>query len=210
MHRRFGIECQVGYLWTVKILFIHGLASSGAYKMATMLRQLIRPVPEVIAPDFPVDPYEMTAMLERISADMEPDLTVGLSLGGFWAQKLKGRRKVLVNPSFHISGLLETMVGEVEYLSPRRDGATAFTITEDMVLRYKELENNQFQGISPQEAALTLGLFADRDERVRCGAEFALNYPGRAVSYHGGHLPTYPEMKFQIVPEIERFLQETL
>jgi len=193
----------------MKILFIHGLASSGAYKMATMLSQLMRPV-EVIAPDFPVAPSEMAPMLEKICAEEDPDLVVGLSLGGFWAQKLRGRKKVLVNPSFHISRLLETMVGQVKYLSPRKDGETEFTVSEDIVRQYKELEDKQFLEVSPEEAALTLGLFADHDERVRCGEEFEAAYPGRAVSYSGTHLPTYPEMKFSIVPEIRKFLESGL
>ena len=106
----------------MKVLFIHGLASSGAYKMASSLRILLKGS-EVIAPDVPIEPGEALNLLEGICRDERPDLIVGLSLGGFWAQKLRGYRKILVNPDFHISRLLRTMIGEREYLSPRRDGA---------------------------------------------------------------------------------------
>ena len=75
----------------MKILFIHGLASSGAYKMASTLRRLIKGS-EVISPDVPIEPDEALDLLEGICRDEDPDLVVGLSLGGFWAQKLRGRR----------------------------------------------------------------------------------------------------------------------
>ena len=39
----------------MKVLFIHGLASSGAYKMASSLRILLKGS-EVIAPDVPIEP----------------------------------------------------------------------------------------------------------------------------------------------------------
>ena len=190
------------------MLFVHGLASSGAYKMADMLRQLLKPC-EVLAPDFPIGADEALDMLERICLEWNPDLIVGLSWGGFLTQKLRGHRKVLVNPDFHISRLMRQKTGTVEYLSPRRDGALSFEITEEDCRAYEALEAVQFDGLDAVERSLTLGLFAESDELVRCGDEFAGHYPGMAVSYPGGHLPTYPEMKLHIVPAIRGFLQDT-
>ena len=112
----------------MKVLFIHGLASSGAYKMASSLRILLKGS-EVIAPDVPIDPSEALELLKGICASESPDLIVGLSLGGFWAQKLRGFRKILVNPDFHVSRLLRSKIGIMEYLSPRRDGALSFRVT---------------------------------------------------------------------------------
>jgi uncharacterized protein len=186
----------------MKVLFIHGLASSGAYKMASSLRILLKGS-EVIAPDVPIEPREALALLEGICRDELPDLVVGLSLGGFWAQKLRGFRKILVNPDFHISRLLRTKVGECEYLSPRRDGALTFTVTEELCDEYAGLENVQFDGLDAAETALTTGMFADRDEMVDCSAEFEEHYPGRSHSYPGTHLPNYPEIKKYIIPVIE-------
>ncbi len=185
----------------MKILFIHGLASSGAYKMADSLRILLKPC-EVIAPDVPIDPAAAAALLERVCAEEDPDLVVGLSLGGFWAQKLRGRRKFLVNPDFHVSRLMRTMVGEVQYLSPRRDGARSFLLTEGICDAYEALERTQFDALSPEEIALTTGLFAEGDELVHCGPEFEAHYPGRRVDYPGGHLPVFPELKRYLVPLI--------
>ncbi len=185
----------------MKILFIHGLASSGAYKMASTLRILIKGS-EVISPDVPIEPDEALDLLEGICRDEDPDLVVGLSLGGFWAQKLRGRRKILINPDFHISALLESMMGEVKYLSPRADGAEYFSITQGICDGYRKLEEGQFKDIGPEEAALTTGIFADRDEMVDCRPEFELHYPGRSHVYPGTHLPDYPLTKRYILPVI--------
>lgn len=186
----------------MKVLFIHGLASSGAYKMASSLRILLKGS-EVIAPDVSIEPGEALNLLEGICRDERPDLIVGLSLGGFWAQKLRGYRKILVNPDFHISRLLRTMTGEREYLSPRRDGALTFTVTDALCDEYARLESVEFDGLASEEVALTTGMFADRDEMVNCKDEFEAYYPGRSRSYPGTHLPNYPEIKKYILPVIE-------
>ncbi len=186
----------------MKVLFIHGLASSGAYKMASSLRILLKGS-EVIAPDVPIEPGDALHLLEGICRDCLPDLIVGLSLGGFWAQKLRGFRKILVNPDFHISRLLRTMKGEREYLSPRRDGALTFTVTDALCDEYARMETAQFDGLSADEIALTTSMFADRDEMVNCKDEFESFYPGRSRSYPGTHLPNYPEIKKYILPVID-------
>lgn len=186
----------------MKVLFVHGLASSGAYKMASSLRILLKGS-EVIAPDVPIEPGDALNLLKGICRDESPDLIVGLSLGGFWAQKLRGYRKILVNPDFHISRLLRTMTGEREYLSPRRDGALTFTVTDALCDEYARLESVEFDGLASEEVALTTGMFADRDEMVNCKDEFEAYYPGRSRSYPGTHLPNYPEIKKYILPVIE-------
>lgn len=188
----------------MKVLFIHGLASSGAFKTADTLRTLLRPC-TVLSPDVPVEPVEALAMLEEICRTERPDLIVGLSLGGFWAQKLRGYRKILINPDFHVDRLMRTMKGEVKYLSPRRDGAVSFFITDEICDGYEALASTQFEGLDAAEIALTDGMFADNDELVHCGDEFARHYPGRAHSYPGAHLPTFPEIKSYLLPLVDQY-----
>lgn len=191
----------------MKILFIHGLASSGRYKMANSLRILLRPV-EVIAPDVPIEPGEALGLLQAVCREACPDLVVGLSLGGFWAQKLRGWRKLLVNPDFHPSRLLGTMMGENKYLSPRGDGAATFSVTAETVKGYEAMEELEFEGLDDEERLLSTGMFACGDEVVRCGEEFGLHYPGRGRSYPGGHLPDYPQLKAYFVPVIREIMAE--
>ena len=183
----------------MKVLFIHGLASSGAYKTANTLRTLLRPC-EVVAPDVPIEPAAALTMLRDLCRQERPDLIVGLSLGGFWALQLRGFRKILINPDLHPSRLLRTKVGEMKYLSPRRDGSLSFTITDEICAGYEALERMQFEGLDATEIALTDGLFATDDELIHSGPEFAQHYPGRAHAYPGTHLPTFPEIKQYLLP----------
>ncbi len=185
----------------MKILFIHGLASSGAYKMASSLRILLKGS-EVIAPDVPIEPSEALAMLEGICSIDRPDLIVGHSLGGFWAQKLRGFRKFLVNPDLHVSRLLRSKIGVMEYLSPRLNGASTFEITEEICQGYEALEAIQFKDLDKSEVALTTSMFADHDEMVDCFEEFNSFYPGRGHRYPGTHLPNYPQIKEYFLPVI--------
>ena len=181
----------------MKILFVHGLASSGAYKLAEMLRICLKA--DVVAPDVPIDPDKALTLLRGLCETEKPDLVVGMSWGGFLTQQLRGVRKALINPDLHVARLLRKMIGEVEYLSPRRDGEKVFTITEKHCDRYEVLEINQFANDNPSQ---TLGLFADNDELVHCYEEFAALYPTRAKQYPGKHLPTFPEVKKYIAPAL--------
>ncbi|MBR1927345.1 MAG: hypothetical protein IJ840_06305 [Bacteroidales bacterium] len=185
----------------MKVLFIHGLASSGAYKMASSLRILLKGS-EVIAPDVPIDPSEALELLKGICASESPDLIVGLSLGGFWAQKLRGFRKILVNPDFHVSRLLRSKIGIMEYLSPRRDGALSFRVTKAACDGYEALEATQFDNLTNEETSLTRGYFADNDELVDCFDEFMEHYPGRGKRYPGSHLPNFPQLKQYIITDL--------
>lgn len=188
----------------MKILFVHGLASSGAYKMATMLGQLLRPC-EVVAPDFPIVYGEAMSLLRTVVGQEDPDLVVGLSWGGFLVQKLYGRTRVLVNPDLEVAGLMRKMTGRVEYLSPRRGGETSFEITPGICDAYALAQETGEPAGDPESI---LGLFADNDEMVDCRGLFSRIYPGRSSVYPGGHLPNYPQMKFHIVPRIQAFIAE--
>lgn len=181
----------------MKILFLHGLASSGAYKMATMLGQLVKDA-EIIAPDLPPDPDEALVGIRAICIRENPDLVVGLSWGGFLALHLDaGQRILVVNPDLHVSRLMRTMTGYREYLSPRRGGETGFYITPELCDLYEQLEK------APLAEGPVVGCFGLQDTLVNCSAEFESLYPGRCFRYEGGHLPNYPELKYRILPVVE-------
>lgn len=183
----------------MKVLFVHGLASSGAYKLAEMLRINLKA--EVVAPDVPIDPDEALALLRERCAAEQPDLVVGLSWGGFLVQRLTGERRALINPDLHVARFMRTMLGEVAYLSPRRDGAASFTITPALCDRYEALEGPM------EDPDHVLGLFADNDELVHSGDEFTSLYPGRSIKYPGKHLPTFPEVKKFIAPALLAYME---
>ncbi len=189
---------------TRRILFIHGLASSGKYKMADQLRILLKGA-EVLSPDVPFDPEEAIPFLRNLCDEFQPDLLVGHSLGGFLTQKLRGWRKALVNAPFYCADYLRTMIGEMQWLSPRADGARTFMITEDICAEYEELQQHEFDGLTQEEKDLTIAFFAKDDNVVRHADFFEQHYGKPGISYPGGHQPIFPEMKQYVVPAIKDF-----
>ena len=95
-----------------KILYLHGFGSPGASGTVDLLRHEFwakesdpaRRV-QVIAPDIPVDPVEALPMLRALVEKENPALIVGTSMGGMYAQQLRGIPRICVNPSFGISKL---------------------------------------------------------------------------------------------------------
>lgn len=188
----------------MRILFIHGFASSGRYKMADQLRILLKGA-EVLSPDVPAYPADALPFLQKLCQEYDPDLIVGHSLGGFWAQKLRGYRKALVNPCFEISPWLRAIRGGMRWLSPRADGEESFMVTDAMCDGFASLEATEFDGLTREEKDLTIAFFADADETVRHGNIFEREYGKPGISYPGGHQPVFPEMKKYIVPAIKEF-----
>jgi len=189
----------------IKVLFLHGLASSGSFKTAASLRKLLDPC-EVIAPDIPIDPDEAWAMLRSLCDDQKPDLVVGLSLGGQWAQRLRCAPTVLINPGFRASLLMRVLIGQVSYLSPRANGEKTFLLTEEICRKYERIEERQFEGITDLDISRTRGMFAIQDEITQCGDLFEAHYPGAAHYYDGGHLPTHKDLRDHCLPLIQELI----
>lgn len=146
-----------------KLLYVHGFASSGSSGTVMALRRHLVGW-RVIAPDLPVDPFEALEMLRNLVKEECPEIVVGTSMGGMYAQQLWGVPRIVVNPSFEMSrSLLFGKMGRNKYMSKRKDGATEFRIDKAVVERFKEMEKHQFDGITDCEKELVMGLFGDKD-----------------------------------------------
>ena len=77
------------------ILYIHGLSSSGESGTVRHLQDLL-PETRVIAPDLPIDPDEVLEMLHTLVASEHPDMVIGTSMGGMFAQQLYDCKKIIV------------------------------------------------------------------------------------------------------------------
>ena len=149
-----------------KLLYVHGFASSGNSGTVMALRRHLSGW-TVVAPDLPVDPFESLELLRRLLDEEAPDIVVGTSMGGMYAQQLWGVPRIVVNPSFEMSrSLLFGKMGRNKYMSKRKDGATEFRIDKAVVGRFKEMEKHQFDGITDDEKRLVVGLFGDKDPVV--------------------------------------------
>ena len=186
----------------MKILYIHGLSSSGSSGTPKRLRTYL-PNDTIISPDLPINPQDALKMLQELAKSNQIDVVVGTSTGGMFAQKLRGYKKIMVNPSFHVSESMRKRLGENEFFSRREDGATHYEITEEICDLYKQLENTQFDNLSEEEKNISLGLFGTNDKVVNCASEFKQFYY-KYAEFDGEHRLTEENIIQVIVPEIEK------
>ena len=177
-----------------KLLYLHGFASSGASGTVRLLRHAYwekRTTNKVIvlAPDIPIDPVEALPMLRALVAKEQPALIVGTSMGGMYAQQLRGFERICVNPSFALSKKYDILsVGKHKWLNRRKDGATEFHVTKEIIRHFEEMETRQFDGIDEVDQLFCHGLFGDSDEFAADARPiFEQHYPGMSQVFEGGH-----------------------
>lgn len=150
----------------MKLIYFHGFASSGASGTVQLLRKML-PSAEVIAPDIPVDPEEALPLLKDLVEVEQPDVIVGTSMGGMYAQQMHGHLRVCVNPAFRMSTMSKTLhTGEHKWLNGRKDSAKTFRVTADTLKHFNQMERKQFDGITPDDKDLCYGLFGIDDTFV--------------------------------------------
>jgi predicted esterase YcpF (UPF0227 family) len=191
----------------MKIIYFHGFASSGASGTVQNLR-LILPDDEIIAPDIPVDPAEALPFLREICANEQPDLVIGTSMGGMYAQQMHGFRKICVNPAFNMSTMSKVLkTGEHPFLNGRKDNQKTFRITREIIQHFNQMERQQFKGITDFDLANTYGLFGIHDDLVNTYDLFHRHYPN-AERFDGEHRLNDKVLKKVIIPLIEKIRAE--
>lgn len=187
----------------MKILYIHGLSSSGNSGTAACLRRLL-PDDTIISPDLPIEPMEALELLKKIVKEEKIDLAIGTSMGGMFAQKLRGTPKFLVNPSFYVSQSMRQRLGINKFFSERQDGVTEYEITPELCDRYEELERTQFEQLCITEMFYnTHAFFGSEDDVVNCREEYE-KYYGQWTIFPGGHRLTEEVIRKYLLPHIER------
>ena len=171
-----------------KIMYVHGFGSSGQSGTVTLLRTLM-PEATVVAPDLPLHPAEALALLRQTCDTEKPDLIIGTSMGGMYAEMLRGVDRILINPAFEMGDTMvkHNMVGKQTFQNPRVDGVQDFIVTKALVNEYKEITTQLFNGIDETERQRVTGLFGDEDTSVDTFDIFALPH-GYSFSWW---TPTY-------------------
>lgn len=180
------------------ILYIHGLSSSGESGTVRHLQDLL-PETRVIAPDLPIDPDEVLEMLHTLVASEHPDMVIGTSMGGMFAQQLYDCKKIIVNAAFHVSRTMRKQIGICPFLNPRKDGATTYTITSALCDRYEETEHRQFDGVTDEAVEKTWALFGAHDTVVNCREEYLQHYRN-CMTFDGEHRLSYENIRDILVP----------
>jgi len=188
-----------------KLLYIHGLSSSGNSSTAKNLVQLLPDI-EVIAPDLPINPVEAIQLLQEICESKLPDIIIGTSMGGMFAQQMYGFKKILVNPAFHVSEFLRKNIGVQSFLNSRKDGKITYEVTNSLCDEYFKIESIQFEGITTFDNENTYALFGEKDELVNCQKEYLLYYE-KFELFSGAHRLTFNDVQNLVIPLVNRILK---
>jgi len=170
----------------MKLIYFHGFGSSAASGTIRTLREKLTDF-EVIAPDIPVDPADALPFLKELCRKELPNVIVGTSMGGMYAQQMFGFNRICVNPAFYMSKTSKVLkVGTFDFFKSRLDGQMKFTITEEIIEHFAEMEAHQFNGITPGEAERVWGMFGNNDSQVNCENVFR-QYYHNVIHFSGGH-----------------------
>ena len=186
------------------ILYIHGLSSSGQSGTVDLLRRYF-PLACIIAPDLPLDPTAALRLLRETCDTNHPDLIIGTSMGGMFAQQMFGYRKILVNPAFRLADVLKQNKGENKFFNRRQDGVQTFIIDDALIAEYEELAAHQFDKIPAGENEITFGMFGRDDDLVNDSDLFLQHY-SNITWFDGGHRLNDKILKNFVVPEINKVL----
>lgn len=191
----------------MKIAYFHGFASSGATGTVQLLRDAL-PQAEIVAPDIPVDPLDALPFLKAFCAEERPDLIIGTSMGGMYAQQMRGFCKICVNPAFNMSRMSKVLKpGVHKYLNGRKDGAKEFKVTKETLQHFFQMERKQFEGIDDWERAHTWGLFGVHDEALgQSGYDLFRKYYPNASRFDGAHQLNDKALRTAVLPLVKQIL----
>lgn len=187
-----------------KILYVHGFSSSGQSGTVVKIREML-PGATVVAPDLPLHPAEAMDLLHNICDTENPDLIIGTSMGGMYAEMLYGYDRILVNPAFQMGDtmLKHGMLGKNTFLNPRQDGVQEFIVTKSLVEEYKEITAKCFAGVTEEESRdRVYGLFGDEDPVVHTRDLFSQHYRN-AISFHGEHRMNDKILLHSVLPVVQ-------
>lgn len=187
-----------------KILYVHGFSSSGQSGTVVKIREML-PGATVVAPDLPLHPAEAMDLLHHTCETENPDLIIGTSMGGMYAEMLYGYDRILVNPAFQMGDtmLKHGMLGKNTFLNPRQDGIQEFIVTKALVEEYKEITAKCFAGVTDEESRdRVYGLFGDEDPVVHTRDLFSQHYRN-TISFHGEHRMNDKILLHSVLPVVQ-------
>ena len=184
------------------VLYVHGFASSGQSGTVRRLQEVL-PEARVIAPDLPIHPHEALALLHDVCLQAKPDLIVGTSMGGMFAEQLRGYDRICVNPALDIAETMRAhgLTGTQQFQNPRQDGVQEFYVDKALVKEYREVSEQRFQNMTDDDRQRVYGLFGDEDELVDTYDMFHEHYP-QALYFHGEHRMNDRSFMHSVLPVI--------
>ena len=192
--------------YTKKLMYLHGSASAGYSRTSMGILKYLPEDWQLLMPDCPVDAEECLKMLKDLCEEEKPDLIIGSSQGGYYAQMLRGYKRICVNPALEMSKDSDVSVGKHNFVVNRADGIQKYQITAAMQEGYRRLEAHQFEGITDFDREHCYGLFGDHDEDWGyCKQLFAEHYQ-HVHTFPGGHKMEYAEIEEYLMPLVRKLV----
>ena len=190
----------------MKIVYFHGFGSSHASGTVETLRHEL-PEATIVAPDIPVDPVEALPYLRSYCEQEQPDLIIGTSMGGMYAQQMRDYQRILVNPAFTMSTMSKVLkTGEHAFFNGRYDGAKTFRITKEIIQHHNQMERQQFKDITPEQRETCWCLVGLHDTSVtNAEAMFRKYYPAEhLIRFDGEHRLNEKVIRKALLPLIAK------
>ncbi len=152
----------------MRILYLHGLASSKQANTARKLKGLLKG-DEVESIDIPMNPFKAFECISSFIEEHRPDLLLGTSLGGFYASLFKGPMRILVNPALNPDREIKRILGgfgTFPYVKEREDGATHYEYSKEDERQFKTLKERALEEVYPLTKEATYAFFGDEDATV--------------------------------------------
>ncbi len=184
------------------VLYCHGFASSGQSGTVKRIREVL-PNARVVAPDIPIHPAEAISLLRDVCAQEHPDLIIGTSMGGMYAEQLRGYDRICVNAALEMGETMKShgMTGTQQFQNPRQDGIQEFYVDKSLIKEYKEQSEQRFADLTDDDRQRVWGLFGDNDEVVDTYDLFREHYP-QTLHFHGEHRMNDQSFMHSVVPVI--------
>ena len=143
------------------------------------------------------------SLLRDICRQEQPDLIIGTSMGGMYAEQLRGYDRICVNPALEMGDTMRShgMTGTQQFQNPRLDGVQEFYVDKALVKEYKDQSEYRFKDLDDEDRQRVYGLFGDEDTTVDTYGMFREHYP-QALHFHGEHRMNDKSFMHSVVPVI--------
>lgn len=191
-----------------KIVYLHGLGGGAGSDIPRVLKAEIGQDYEIYNPELPIEPSYGVAYASRILLQIQPDLVIGHSLGGFYAMLLQGPWKtLLVNPAMRPALDVKNAPGLGLGKYPfdkgiRADGAKYIIVDENFINELNELFNIYRKELKKDNRQNVYALFTDSDELFSHIDDFSWDYRKKNMKIIQGekHSLSDEAIKNELIP----------
>lgn len=175
----------------MKILYVHGIGSNGKGNTVTMMKKYLTNH-EIYSFDIPADPDGAIKFIKDKCNELDINVLVGTSLGGFYTMTIPGVQKILINPAIKAHEVVSKIgYGTHEYFCDRDDGVQTYEINDVFTSKLKNIYENHFKTIDEEMIAETYGIFGTDDNLCKYSDVFESNYrKSHMVTAKFGHRMT--------------------